>query len=172
MTQCTDGTWCCGARNFTNCCDQKLGFTLKADLVTFNAQPVTVSATQSSAPTVTVAGIAATSTVTQVVYRTADNASDAPKITSLTIGIVVVGVFGVLGTCAGYWLGRGNWREEKQDDDEKPITANDISWGVTLDLNPLPAHKGPEYSHNVYEVGPPRPSPRPTQPPVELGGGF
>jgi len=178
MTQCTDGTWCCGARNFTNCCDQKLGFELKAELVTFNAEPVTVSVTQSSVPTVTVAvtqssilkvteaAAAATSTVIQVVYRTRDDKSTSTKITGLTIGLVLAAI---VGAGAGYGLGRGKWRKERQDD-EKPINLgnNDGAWGIISSPNPPMPQKWPEPRISVYEVGQ---YPRFSRPPVELGSG-
>jgi len=166
MTQCTDGTWCCGARNITDCCDKKLGFELKAELVTFNAKPVTVSITQSSLPTATEATIKATETLVQVVYRTKENSADSAKITGLTVGIILVGV---LGSCAGYWLGRSKWRREKQDDEEPiNLTINDGPWHDKPGFKPFPINKGPEHSINVYEVGS---NPRFTELPAEIGSG-
>ena len=164
MTQCTDGTWCCGARNLTNCCDRSLGFELKAELVTFNAKPVTISATRNSVPSATQAVVKATNTVMEVVYRTRDNPSDSSKITGLAIGMVLLGL---VGACGGYWLGRGKWRTEQQDGEKtSSLTINDISGNLRPDLKPLSLYDGQNVRNSVYEVGQ---FPRNSELPAELG---
>lgn len=44
MTQCGDGTWCCGQANETSCCNKNLGFQLAASIASYATSGVVVSA--------------------------------------------------------------------------------------------------------------------------------
>lgn len=45
MTNCIDGTWCCGSSNETDCCDKNLGFQLAPSIAPYAATSTTVTTT-------------------------------------------------------------------------------------------------------------------------------
>lgn len=95
MTQCSDGSWCCGSNNFTDCCTPELGFHLKDNLVTFDTPNATTAACIAS-PVVTLTTTAtATATVTT-------QSKDGSKIAGVVVGFSFLAIFGSFG---GFYIG-------------------------------------------------------------------
>jgi len=95
LTLCSDGSWCCGAENYSACCNVGLGFKLASNLVDFVANASGTSAN----PTVTVT---ATATNTAATSATNGKGVSTGAIVGVAVGLVVVAVFGSIG---GFFTG-------------------------------------------------------------------
>ncbi|TAQ91382.1 hypothetical protein B7494_g318 [Chlorociboria aeruginascens] len=98
MTQCPDGTWCCGVDNST-CCESKAGFELAQNLITFNT-PTATTSPDSANETVT-----ATTTATVTATVTPKSGEDVEL--GLGVGLGALAILGSLGSfLAGLWRGK------------------------------------------------------------------
>jgi hypothetical protein len=96
MTLCTDGSWCCGGNNNTNCCDKNLGFRLDAQLVKFETTTSTntINSTASSNTTCTAK-------------------KEDSNTTKVGVGVGVgVAMLGIVGSLAGFWAGMKRGRKQ------------------------------------------------------------
>ncbi|KAH8595237.1 hypothetical protein B0O99DRAFT_687080 [Bisporella sp. PMI_857] len=133
MTACSDGSWCCGANNVTNCCNKKLGFQLKEQLVTFNADATdeegeveTITATTTALSTTTVTATVTSAPTSAAAVGTGESNNNSNSSNDLTKTVtekdtsgmvdraVVIGLgvglamLALTGTAGGFYVGRRN----------------------------------------------------------------
>jgi hypothetical protein len=96
MTQCPNGSWCCGANNNTDCCNISLGFQLAPTLVSFDSSNTSATVTATVAVTVTTIATSTTSA-----SKSSDNT------TKVGVGVgVALGVLAIAAGFGGFWAGQ------------------------------------------------------------------
>lgn len=99
MTFCTDGSWCCGIQNYTDCCDMGLGFSLADNLVEFKSSGENV-ATASQLPTTTSSpnSPATTSSFTTLACDTRSGIRiETGAVIGIGVGFGILVIFGTIG---------------------------------------------------------------------------
>ena len=161
MTQCADGSWCCGAKNFTDCCAKNLGFALKAELVTFNAAPVTLSTTATALSTTYLyAGATGLPTISTPIASKEAGITWTDGMVKLMIGVTVgLAILSIVGTVAGFWAGLRRGRGRSGNDYPFLQETAKLSYTQSPDIGawgakPLPKKPFSHYkSHEISAWG-------------------
>jgi hypothetical protein len=153
MTQCSDGSWCCGSQNQTDCCDKNLGFKLESSIAPFASSTASATVTLSSA---TATAMLSNTTSSSSPSESTNSPSSTSANKSLGIGLgVALGVVLLAVVILAFMLYRRHRTQRRRKD--QGIAAPDIivpSFPAGHEVpQPVKIHEVPHFKEPVEMDG-------------------